>query len=309
MMYDMAWIACQFTGAREKHAALITGLLGENVQMKRDIAARWCVVLGGLSLSLGGAATAVAAGPSSAYWITDGDSHVVYKIQGGAVVQTINTPANPDHEYPIAVTDTEVRTFANLSGQFGREYTPAGVPTGGTYTNFGQFQDVLDGTTDGVNYNYAFIQSQGTVVRYDRIWSAPQVLFTDNALVNDSEWGGITCDSSDNTLWINRRDVANTVFNHYALDGSLIGSFSVPVYGTWGLAYDRGTDSLWFLGDYDSGVVTPIHNISKTGQLLETVILPVQMNNPLGGEMAIPEPAGLSLLALCGTLMSRRRRR
>jgi len=240
----------------------------------------------------------VLAGPITDYWLTAGDQSVVYVVNGSGIVNTINTPGVPNHEYPIAIGDT-VRTYGGINGWFGREYQLDGTLTGNTYTNPGDFTSGWDGTTDGSTFNYSLGQATGQIVQYDRNWANGSVLFT-ASFAGDFQWGGITYDSSNGTLWVNRRG-GDPEFRNYALDGTLLSSFTLAGdAANWGLAYEEVSDSLWVLGSGGGEIL----NLSKTGTVLEALVIPGLAGNILGGEMRIrgeavvPEPSSLALFIL-----------
>ncbi len=244
--------------------------------------------------------TAANAGTITEYWLTAGDQNTVFVIQGNSVINTITTPTR---EYPIAIGDT-VRTYGYSTGSFsGREYLLDGTTTGATYINSGDFVGITDGTTDGT-YNYGIKFNTGDVIRYDKNWGNGSLLF-DAAPQGSSSFGGITFDSLTNTLWTNSRG-GNPEYRNYALDGTLLSSFILTGdSANWGLSYEEATDTLWSLGG--SGEIL---NISKTGVLLEEILIPELVGfNILGGEMrnstVVPVPAavwlfGSGLLGLVG---------
>jgi len=232
------------------------------------------------------APVAVFAGPISAYYLTYGDGQKVYMVQGNSLVNTINTNPATNHPYPIAVADT-VRTFTYRGQVFGSEYQLDGTPTGNTYYN-PEFLSLTDGTTDGVNFNYAIQWSTGAVYRYDRAWANGSVLFT---VARD--FGGITFDSMTGTLWVNNR--VNGETRNYDLSGNLLSSFFANSNVGWSLAYEEASDSLWYWGDNDSR----LYNYSKSGSLIESVAIAGVSGNILGGEFAI---TGRATVPVAGSL-------
>ena len=229
---------------------------------------------------------------------------------GNSLVQTIATGAYPNREYPIAVADT-VRTFGGSAPAFGREYDLAGAVLGATtYTNDGTFGTVWDGATNGNDSNYSLTQSSHQVVRYDSDWANPTLLF--NTVGLDNQWGGITYDSASSSIWVKARGF-NAGLRNYALDGTLLGSFTVAGTTAWGLAYEEATDSFWSLGINSTN--WSIVNFDKTGNIIEEVTIVGLTGNILGGEMRITatvaEPATLGLfgLGMLGLGLTARRRK
>ena len=247
--------------------------------MKRSLGQLSGVLVAGTIAAL--ASTPASAGPVTPYWLTAGDQGRTYVVQGNSVIQTHTYSPGAHHEYPIAIADT-VRTFGGVNTRFGREYNLDGTLTGTTYTNTGPFNGVWDGTTNASTANYSLTQGSHQVVRYDRDWTNPTVLFGTTGL--SSQWGGITYDSSDDTIWLKARG-SNAGLRQYALDGTLLGSFTVAGTTNWGLAYEEATDSFWSLGRQSGS--WSIVNFDKTGAVLETTVIAGLTGNILGGEMQI----------------------
>jgi hypothetical protein len=246
---------------------------------------------------------------STPYWITDGYYGKIFKVQNGAVQQVITEPVT-DSSYPLAFADT-VRTLNYAIGdRQGREYLPNGAPTANTFAlQPGGPNQLTDGTTDGVNYNYAISWSDGGVWRFNRQWGSPQFMFAAGTNFN-----GITYDTATGTLWVNSRYTTeedySTILKNYTVAGALLSSVNLNALNGPGLAYERATDTLWMLGYsvLDTSQHQLIHQYSKTGTLLTTIELPNMIGgNALGGEMQLPEPGALSVVGLGVVLMRRRR--
>ena len=246
----------------------------------------------------------MALGQASPYWLTDGYYGKMYKVQNGALQQVITMPIS-NVEYGIAVADTirTVNYYANYG--IGREYLLDGTPTANTYSLTGGADQITDGTSDGVNYNYGIRWSDGGVWRFDRNWQNPQLVFNAGA-----DFGGIAYDTATGTLWVKSRE-SGTVAN-FSTTGTLLGSFQTPEFTGWALAYEKATNSLWVTGfsTLDTSNPETINNYSKAGVLLHSfTIAGMSGTNIAGGEMSIPEPGSLALIAIAGAAVAARRRR
>src|SRR5690606_11203916 len=120
------------------------------------------------------------------------------------------------------------------------EYDLTGNPTGNTYAGGGGFGQLLDGTTNGVDANYAIecCGSTNSVVVADLNWEGQTVLFDLPDEVNQSSGGsGIAYDSATQSLWV--ANFSGTVFN-LSLSGDVLSSFTVDQPGgKCCLAYDE----------------------------------------------------------------------
>jgi hypothetical protein len=246
------------------------------------------------------AAAAAASGQSTPFWLTDGDSHNIFVVQNGAIQQVINQQGQ-HHGYPLAISG-DVRVTAYLPNGVGGHYDLAGNYLGNDFNNDG-VDAMTDGTTDGVQYNYGIRYYDGSVFRYDLNWDNPQQLFAVG-----SDFGAITYDSSDGTLWVKNRNTNATV-NHYDAAGNFLGGFSLGANGNftnWSLAYEEATDSLWCIGVGND----TIFQFDKSGNTLQQLNVGTS-GNILGGEMSIrgvPAPGAAALLGVAGLAAGRRRR-
>ena len=234
-----------------------------------------------------------AGGQSLPYYIADGDAHVVYIVQNGTLQGSFPTPQVVTG-YLLAVRSTVV--LGDLADLGAAEYTLAGVPTGNTYPGGGLGDvELLDGTTDGVAYNYGVsCDWPGQVTRADLFWRGQAVLF-------DLPFNGssLTYDPVDGTLWVSLYD--GTV-RHYTLAGAELFQFSPAIAGQGegtlaGLAYDSSSDTLWMKVNGGS----TIYQYSKAGVQLAAVTIPgFDPSNDWGGEMPMPEAQGAAPVPAAG---------
>ena len=245
----------------------------------------------------GSVTTVHSAGPTSAYYLTDGDSSTLQVVQTGTIVNAWGTGFTL---YPLAVADTvkvyKVQQSVEGGGD-GIEYTLSGTPTGATYPwQAGPSELLLDGATDGVSHNYAceFIASEvfdgnKGVWQFDLDWKNPVLLFAENALLL-----GITYDQVDQNIWISK-DGGN--IQEVAMDGEVLQEF-YPGAGRWAaLAWEPSTDTLWAINN--NGSSYSMRQWQKDGTLLDEVTIDGLSPNVWGGEFAvpaIPEPSTLVLL-------------
>jgi hypothetical protein len=243
--------------------------------------------------------SAASAGMVSDYYLTSysPDSRI-YVVNNGVVVNSA-AMAYGTGEMAIAV-DNDVRTMGIVTGDAGGQYTLGLTPTGTPYANPGTGllpNQTDDGTTDGTS-NYSINYATGDVLRFNRDWTGPSVLFN---LVTHNDWIGITYDPTNNSLWVAEYGVGSTVAN-YTLGGTLLTSFTTGVtQGNLALALDHADNTLWLTGPQFSGTFL---QFSKAGILLDTVTVPSLGGlNITGGEFAlrsVPEPSSLALAGLGG---------
>jgi hypothetical protein len=166
---------------------------------------------------------------------------------------------------------------------------------GGPYPNNIVGSQLHDGTSDG-NYNYSVNYTTGDVLRFDRNWASPVVIF--NATADIPGAGYITMNAGDGSFWISQWGGADIV-GHFTSAGTLLGTFNSGVLGCTGLAPDPVDGTLW-MGDY----TFTLHEFTQSGTPLQSVPHAVQ-GSWLGMEFdttPVPESAGLSLagMALVG---------
>jgi hypothetical protein len=253
-------------------------------------------IVAGLVVALGAVAlSAQAAGPVSDYYIIDGNNFNCYLVNGLNVTTLFQTR---DDQMPLAVVDT-IRTYGEYNTDFGSEYTLGGTWTGVDYgAGGGPDGQRVDGTTDGVNYNYMAAWNDQSIWEFDRTWGGGKKLF-------DVPGGatGVTYDVTTGYLWVINH--GSQQVEEYTLDGSLVSSFGFNTSSGWlgALAYEPASDTLWAT-DFSNGAM---YNWAKDGTLLDQLSYPELAGYAWGGEFAIPAPATLSLLTL--SLLGVRRRR
>ena len=140
--------------------------------------------------------TTLADGPTSPYYLTDGDAALLQVVELDAVVDSWSTG---QRLLPLAIADT-ISVYPRGPGfADGIELTLDGSPTGVTYPwQAGPTGQLLDGGTDAVAHNYAGEWDGGQGIwQFDLDWKDPTLLFT-----TVSPTIGITYDGEAETLWI-----------------------------------------------------------------------------------------------------------
>jgi hypothetical protein len=246
--------------------------------------------------------SALAAGPISSLYLTDGRNGTIYVIQGSSVINSW-AQAHPENhgEGPIAVLST-VRTAGAedfTTGASGSEYTLSGVYTGATYP--GQSGGgYYDGATDGV-HNY-FASLFGNVYQTNLDWSNPTLLF--NA---GSQNYNLTYDPTNNSLWIGGWVTGGIA--DYTLGGRLLSSFDTGLGFTLsGLALDPADNTLWFAHEVNQ----TLYQFTKTGTFLSSEHYSQLGSADIFGaefQFTTPEPGTFSLgVVACLAIAWRRRR-
>ncbi|MGC4031770.1 MAG: hypothetical protein QM754_08565 [Tepidisphaeraceae bacterium] len=219
---------------------------------------------------------------------------------------------------PIAVYNGLVATTGNYGSdsrqaQYGQILS--GAP-GVTLTNTGVYpknetttDSFLDGTTDGT-YNYmigANSSAQGTIYRCGLDWSNPTPVAS---MGQPIDFTGITYDPVSQSLWvIGRGSVFFSMFEvtlpsspgrvNYLQSFAFVGSTAADALA---MDVDR---TLWMADLNNQG--TLLH-YDRSGNYLGSYTPADTFVRPLGGEIALPEPASFALLLISITQLSQRRR-
>jgi len=211
----------------------------------------------------------VAVGPLSTLYVTNYGEFSGGTVTGLDLIQgaTVSSyPANDLLGINIAVSG-DVRTHGYSTNDSGSRYDLAANPlVGGPYINTISGSQLHDGTSDG-NYNYSVNYTTGDVLRFDRNWASPNVVF--NATANIPGAGWITMDVSDGSFWISQWGGPDLVA-HFTGAGTLLSTFNSGVFGSVGLALDPIDGTLW-MGD--SNFV--LHQYNQSG-------IPLQTTTPYG---------------------------
>jgi len=201
----------------------------------------------------------------------------------------------------IAVAGGDVRTMGYSGGDSGSKFNPAGGPlVGGPYTNTIANSQLHDGTSDG-NFNYSVNYTTGDVLRFDRNWASPTVLFNASGTLPGAGW--ITMNGADGSFWLSQWGGPDLVV-HLTSAGALISSFNSGILGSAGLALDPVDGTLWM-----SNGSSTLYQFGQSGTLLQSPSYSIS-GSLYGMEFAtIPAPSTLAAAGLVGGALARRRRR
>jgi len=272
---------------------------------------------------------ALVAGPIGTYYITQGSPggftpSSIWAMNGSTVGRTnltLNLATNTFVSAgPIAVHNGLVATTGNygwsnrqaqygeiLSGAPGVTLTSTGVyPKNHTTT-----ESFLDGTTDGT-YNYMIGQNstaQGTIYRCGLDWSNPTPVAI---MAANLDWTGITYDQFNSSLWVIGRGSAFFAMFEVTLPTrfgrpNILQSFTY-VGSTAASALAMDVDRTLWMADLNN--FGTLLRYDTSGRYLGSFRPADTFTNPMGGEIAIPEPAtALMMMMPLAYLLQRRRTR
>ena len=226
-------------------------------------------------------------------FVTDGDSSRLCMVQGGVVQGVVATQSGA---YPIAVSGS-VWTGSLYGNSTALEFDLNGNYLGNSVP-INQV-NAVDGTTDGVQYNYQLngcFGNSAVVYRSNLDFSNAQPLYNAFGM---SRSVGISYDSSDGTIWVS----GDVEMRHYDLNGNQIGGWNHQA-GDATLAYEESSDTLWL-------VRSSMYQYDKNGNLLQVLTPNGLAANNWGAEFpirGIPAPGAAALLGAGGLIAARRRR-
>ena len=221
----------------------------------------------GIWLALGlAAASAVSAGPTGRYYVTDESGfNKVWQFQG-ATLSSFNTVPAGGADGPIVV-DGNTSTVRSVKGGFsggagpspGSEYNFAGVPGAANSLNFsahGGYGRVIDAAFDGTNtYIVSGLFGNAGVFKYGANFSGPGVLQFNLLGAAQRTSQGITYDTTTNTIWTSDYDFGAGAtggrVRQWSLAGVELASFAVVDSAgnasgrNTALAYDFSDDTFW----------------------------------------------------------------
>lgn len=251
------------------------------------------------------ATSSSALGQTSELYINESDSDTMVVVQNGSVVRSWQT-VNPG-ENALAVSNT-IRTAQVLID--GHEYDLSGNLLGATHQIPVFFGPYYDGTTDGVDHNYAMVYNdpaaQGQLFRFDRAWANAEPVGNVHGFFGRA----VAFDPITETIWYASNAVGPEPLWLRSVDlaGNSVSSFTVPDSHDYaqvvtGLAFDPADGTLW-VGESETSL---IRQFDLTGALLDVVDVP-GITGAYGMEFAVPEPSTALLLGF-GVLGLVRRRR
>lgn len=203
---------------------------------------------------------------------SDGVVYIINTDTGTFLTADVSPQESPG---AIAVLGDRV-VMANYTDDGSWEYDLALNPTGNSWPGSnGLWDQMLDGTTDGVN-NYVASWSDNGVVEMDLQFENGAVLFNPGFSVI-----GITYDPTDDSLWLVNDD--DTSIHQYSKAGVSLGSLDADLGGrNCCLAYDPGTDTLWMSQNGGS----TMYQFEKDGTALDSVnVVGLPASNTWGAEI------------------------
>jgi hypothetical protein len=265
------------------------------------------------TLFLASAIVLLSIGVSRAY---TGPTSILYlmnygEYSGGTVVGLDMLQGNTFNSVPTGnpvdiciAASGDIRTYGYVPSTSGSRFDLLGNPlSGGPYVNtYGN--QMHDGTSDGI-YNYSVDYTTGDVIRFDRNWASPVVLFN----VPNGTVGWITMNATDGSFWLSQYGGPDLVEhrNHF---GALLGSFNSGVVGSQGLALDPVDGTLWMSQGYN------LYQFSQAGAPLQSFAVGAASGGGWYGMefdiLPAPEPSSIALGIAgitCAGLRAHRRRR
>lgn len=255
-----------------------------------------------LSIVILSALALPALGQSSKLYLTQFvDSSIPSK---GLIFQNGATQSTFDHvggsrQYAMAIAD-DIRTVDYFGNGLGGGYDLNGVSLGSTFSHNSPNGDtVVDGTTNGVDRNFAGGYFSTNVYGYDRNWGGAQTLFS---VPGASRVSGIAYDTGNGSLWVYGSDTGS--IRQYSLTGDLVSSFDIaPGVSDVFLAFESSSQTIWAYPRDTKAM----QQYSRTGELLATVDTDFK-GSVIGMEFAVPTPGVAGLLGIAGLATARRRR-
>ncbi len=233
------------------------------------------------------------------YYLTDGDSETMFIVRDGQLQDSVTTF---NLGYPIAIMDSVL--LYHRDAVEGREYDLSGNPTGFTWTGPGGYSEILDGTTDGVQYNYMVMccasgDGDNYVLRSDLQFENLEVLFTFDEADFPDGGAGIVYDPVGGQLFITAFD--NQIYR-FSLTGDVLEQFTIDSASgaLCCLAYEQETDTFWAARNSSD----MLYQFDRQGNTLDSVAVDglESFGNIWGGGMQItgtdaPPPLAVDTLS------------
>lgn len=219
-------------------------------------------------------------------------------FQNGATQSTFNH-VGASRQYAMAIAD-DIRTVDYFGSGLGGGYDLNGVSLGTTFSHNSPNSDALvDGTTNGVDRNFAGGYFSTNVYGYDRDWGNVQTLFS---VPDAARISGIAYDTGNGSLWIYGSDTGS--IRQYSLTGNLLSSFNIsPGVSDVFLAFESSTQTIWAYPRESQVLI----QYSRSGELLGRTVTDFS-GSVIGMEFAVPAPGAAGLLGVAGLATARRRR-